>query len=110
MTFTPTYDIPAYDMRELVPSLAKEEGFSVAYLKVCEGRYLPVYVANDVRYDDPDIIEASNRGLLFAYADMKILNEFLPSIADMLELDYDIDTALKFCSEYSNLLDSAIKT
>ena len=110
MTFTPTYDIPAHDMREIVSSLAKEEGFSVAYLKLCEGSYIPVYVANDVRYDDQDIIEASEKGLLFAYADMKILNEFLPSIADMLEVNYDIGTALRFCSEYSNLLDSTTKT
>jgi len=52
-----------------------------------------------------EIKEASEKELLFAYADPRILNEFLPTIADMLEKGQQFPVKLKlfFCPETNTI-------
>ena len=83
------FQLRAYDMRKLVHELSSDDMFAMAYLKKIEGTYYPVFVTvtHELMYISQNKIalkDASEKGLLFGYCEPKILNEFLPQLAEQL--------------------------
>ena len=69
--------LKVYDTRVLLPLFATDKLRSVAFLANINGIQIPVYVLDTHFEETPMVTEASEKGLLFAYATPQLLVDFL---------------------------------